>query len=342
MNSTPALLARARALTGFAELVGELDPGTATTAQALLDSAGLRVDPQSEPEATVDLYAVVRMLEDAAARFKTPDFGLRLAAKQDISALGPIALIAQQAPTVRGALQAMARNLPYHVARTSIWLEEEMSPGWSQLRYQLPLPAEMPQRQTVELCCLLAVRSLRLLAGDAVDGLQVALRSPATRAQRYARLFEAPVRLAQDADLIAFPSPVLERPVAGADAALGRLAERFVAQVVRRHPLDLGRQIEELIARQIGSGPFSLPVIARQLAMHERTLQRRLDDQRLQFADIAERVRRQRAQDYLKQLAIPLPEVAQLLGYGDVRSLTRASRRWFGASPGVVRRQLAA
>jgi AraC-like DNA-binding protein len=73
--------------------------------------------------------------------------------------------------------------------------------------------------------------------------------------------------------------------------------------------------------------------------MHERTLQRRLDDQQIRFADILDRVRRQQAREYLRQPALPLPEVANLLGYSEQRSLSRACRRWFGTTPAALRAQ---
>jgi hypothetical protein len=77
----------------------------------------------AQPEATISMPAVVALLENAASQLAAPDFGLLLAQRQDFSALGPIALVASRADTVGKALVAIARNLPYHVARTSLRMQ---------------------------------------------------------------------------------------------------------------------------------------------------------------------------------------------------------------------------
>ena len=59
-----------------------------------------------------------------------------------------------------------------------------------------------------------------------------------------------------------------------------------------------------------------------------------MSEQGLHFEDIVDRLRRERASEYLPYSAIPLAQVAALLGYSDQTALTRACRRWFGESPG--------
>ncbi|MBL8419477.1 MAG: helix-turn-helix domain-containing protein [Dechloromonas sp.] len=71
--------------------------------------------------------------------------------------------------------------------------------------------------------------------------------------------------------------------------------------------------------------------------MNERTLQRRLEAQQIRFSDILDRVRRSRAREFLTQPALPLSEIAILLGYSEQRSLSRACLRWFDRTPGELR-----
>jgi hypothetical protein len=119
MNKAPTLLVRARALTGFAELVSDLGGDV----DGLLSGVGMTTQMLAQPEATISMPGVVALLENAASQLAAPDFGLLLAKRQDFSALGPIALIASRANTVGKALVAIARNLPYHVARTSLRMQ---------------------------------------------------------------------------------------------------------------------------------------------------------------------------------------------------------------------------
>ncbi|MBL8376116.1 AraC family transcriptional regulator ligand-binding domain-containing protein, partial [Accumulibacter sp.] len=132
MNQAP-LLVRARALTGFVELVSSLGGD----AEGLLRNAGMTTQMLAQPEATISMPAAVALLENAAWQLAAPDFGLLLAQRQDFSALGPIALVARRADTVRNALVAIARNLPYHVARTSLRMDAGPGDGLAWLRYEL-------------------------------------------------------------------------------------------------------------------------------------------------------------------------------------------------------------
>jgi AraC-like DNA-binding protein len=238
-------------------------------------------------------------------------------------------------------LVLVARNLPYHVARTSLKMEDGPQAGQSWLRYSLPSEVGSGYRQTVEMCCLLAVKAMRMLSGEAGHDWRVIFaHPPGTTAARYQELFECAVEFRQAGHGVIFPQALLEHPINGSNPKICAEAERFVRHLILRNPLDLVCQIEELIARQLSAGGCSLADIARQLSMHERTLQRRLDDQQIGFIEILERVRQQQAREYLRQAALPLPEVAILLGYSEQRSLSRACQRWFGSTPAALRRAL--
>ena len=106
---------------------------------------------------------------------------------------------------------------------------------------------------------------------------------------------------------------------------------------MRRFPLDIGRQAQNLIDRQLANGCGSIQRIAKQLGLHTRTLQRRLSEQGLFFEDIVDAVRRTRAEEYLPYEAIPLAQVAALLGYSEQSSLNRSCMRWFGKTPALIR-----
>lgn len=337
MTTAPPLLVRARALTGFIDLVSDLGGDAA----GLLERAGIAAQTLNQPEATLSMVDTVALLEMAASTLATPDFGRLLAQRQDFSVLGPIALIARRAATLEDALVALSRNLPYHVARTSLQLQAGPTDEQVWLRYELPPEVGRRQQQAVEMCCLFTIQALRMLSGDPGSDWQVLfahklLGEPA----EYHDYFACTVTGLQVGNGVIFPKALLARPIDGSNPQICGAAERFVAHLIRRNPLDLACQIEELIARQLASGGCSLVDIARQLMMHERTLQRRLDAQQIRFADLLDRVRQQQAREFLRQPALPLAEVANLLGYSEQRSLSRACRRWFGTTPAAVRATL--
>jgi len=77
----------------------------------------------------------------------------------------------------------------------------------------------------------------------------------------------------------------------------------------------------------------TLGAVAEQLRMSERTLQRRLAEQKLSFTDLLDDVRRESALEYLKARRVSVEEVAFLLGFATPSSFFRAFKRWTGTTP---------
>jgi AraC-like DNA-binding protein len=280
----------------------------------------------------------VMLFERAAAQLKVNDFGLRLAKLQGIEILGPVALMARHAATVGDAIAAVRRHLPYHSPGAGIRLDRNPQDEYACLRYELHLPTELPHRQNSELAYAIAVKFLRLVSSTAPDDWVIHFsHSEGLSPSRYRRHLDCEVRLAQDFDALYFPAELLDVTIDTSDPVLARTAASFVSDVIRRFPLDIELQVETLIVRQLASGGCTLPRIAQQLGLPERTLQRRLHIAGLTFEEIVDRVRSHRAHEYLSRTAIPLRQVSTLLGYTEQSTFIRACRRWFGKSPLALR-----
>jgi AraC-like DNA-binding protein len=336
MRAANQVLIRARALTGFSDLVAE----HGGDAHALLSRAGIAPGVLEKPDATLPLVRVAMLVDDAAKSLRLPDFGLRLAMRQDISVLGAVALIALHAATVGEALRGIGRNLPYHTPGATLRLVDDARAGHTQLRYELNLDPSVPQRQVVELSYAVAIAFLRLMTGERGANWHVGFRhTKGLKPARYRKALGCPVQLGEDVDKLVFPTRLLDGSIDSGSAELQREAERFVSNVTRRFPLDVGQQVEALIDRQLAAGGCNIALVASQMGLHKRTLQRRLEDQGLHFEDIIDGLRRDRANALLPHEAIPLTQVGELLGYSEQSSFNRACHRWFGRTPQAVRLQ---
>ena len=328
--------ARARSLTGFAEVVNSQGGDVA----ALLESVGLNADLLTNPDAVIPFGPAAALLDRAAETLELPDIGLRLGDYQDMSILGPVALTARYAADVREALHALVRHMPYHTPGTQLTLNTDRAAGLTSLHCGLPGFEGPPSRHVVELSYVIACKVLRMIAQDGGADWQVSLPHPAgVSPARYRMAYGCSVCFEQPFDALMFPSALLDVSIDEANDELRRKAERYINDVVQRFPLDIGKQTSALVDRHLATGHFGLRDIARQLGLHERTLQRRLSEQDLVFEDIVDQLRRERAGEYLQSSAIPLTQVATFLGYGTQAAFTRACRRWFGDSPQRLRQR---
>src|SRR4249920_917636 len=98
-------LIRSASLTHYAEVARNagLDP------YRMLSEFGLPQRCLKEPELKVPIDAVRRLLEASAERSGVEGFGLLMAEARRLSNLGPLGLLIREQPTVRLAIEALAR-----------------------------------------------------------------------------------------------------------------------------------------------------------------------------------------------------------------------------------------
>lgn len=104
---------------------------------------------------------------------------------------------------------------------------------------------------------------------------------------------------------------------------------------------DLVERTRKAIGQRLRGGDSTLEAVAAELAMSPRTLQRHLRELGYSFNALADEVRQQVADLYLRQPDIAIAEVAYLLGFSEQSAFNRAFRRWYGVTPKQYRTRAA-
>lgn len=177
---------------------------------------------------------------------------------------------------------------------------------------------------------------LRGLLGQSFS--PVAVRFPHHSTSRTAalkRYFGAPVFHDAGETSVEVPTEVLACPLPTADPVLGaylrKQADLLVESVAA--PKAVSRECARRIAERLGLGDPSQTSIARQMAMSERTLQRRLAAEGVTFNELLDDARRTIAFSYLADRKLAAYEVSFLLGYSEPATFFRAFKRWTGKTP---------
>lgn len=87
------------------------------------------------------------------------------------------------------------------------------------------------------------------------------------------------------------------------------------------------------MASVLSEGVPTLSLIASELGISARTLQRRLSDQGHSFQGVVDMARQDLAQRLLRETDYSLAEVAFLTGFAEQSGFTRAFKRWAGQTP---------
>lgn len=327
---------RTTSFAGFPELVSRLG----REPEPFLERFRVKPELLGDEDARVPLRSLVGLLEYAAQELQCPDFGLRMAEYQNLHVLGPIALIARNALTVGQALAEIVRFIGYHSSGIRLDLDRSEADA-PRLVIGLQLPVPMPQRQMAELAMGVAYNTMKLLCGPGFSAQAVLLAgSSALPLARYRRFFETEAYTGQACNALVLNERQLGQRIEQQDSALHRTLVDYLSHVHLQGTSDLLSQVRRLILRLLPTQQCSLALIAEQVGLHERTLQRHLAEQGYRFNDILDEIRRERADSYLAERDIPMSQIAGMLGYSEQSVFNRACRRWFASTPGARRRAI--
>jgi len=159
--------------------------------------------------------------------------------------------------------------------------------------------------------------------------------APPPYAGEMRRFFGCPVQFDADRAALRFRSHWLKRPVPGASAQRRRMLEH---QALSSGPGDLVDRVERSLRMLLVMGRHSGDDVAQSLALHRRTLNRRLEAAGTSFQEVLDRVRFAVARQLLASGDLPMDEIAIALGYSGLSVFQRTFRRWSGVTPGRWRR----
>lgn len=97
-------------------------------------------------------------------------------------------------------------------------------------------------------------------------------------------------------------------------------------------------RVVEVLQKRIGHTPLSIGHIAEELNLSKRTLQRRLQQQDISFAELRDQVRFHYSIDYLIKQHLSIDSISASLDFSDRTSFTNAFKRWTGLSPSTFRK----
>lgn len=323
-------LIRSASLTGYVQVAEQLglDP------DAMLASVGLARRVLSDPDTPIAARAVGRLLEASARLSGADDFGLRIAESRLLSNLGPLGLVARQAPTLRGMLDAMARYLRLH--NESLVLHVEASDGVVILSQTLSTGRAPAGRQSIELGVGALHQIIRSVLADAWRPISVHfVHAPPRSLATHRRVFgTARLVFRAEFDGIACHSADLDRAIPDADPMLHRHARRYLDGLVQRAGgADPISQVRHLVGTLLPSGRCTVERVAACLAIDRRTVHRRLAREGTTWSALLDEVRAALALRHVESGDRPLGDVALLTGFAHQSAFSGWFRQRFGCSP---------
>lgn len=316
--------------------------GDEIDARQMLRSVGLDPDTPLDVTEMLSADAYYDLLERIVTQMRHGyELPLRIAPLWSLNDYGALGLAWKSAPTTRDSLERVVRFC-------RVWTDNltyELRPEEGGSLYLLHRRGErrLGMRISNEAAVSSAASLIRQTTTPRFRPRAVYFRHKAPRfTKTHEAYFGCPVRFGSELDGLSIADEALDRPNHLADDGILSYLESQLAKEVkqleaRQDPTE--DMVRKAISRSLSDGLPRMATIAKQLAMSERTLQRRLSANDLSFKQILESTQADLARNLLTQTDYPLSEVAFLTGFSEQSAFNRAFRRWADSTPSAYRKQ---
>jgi len=297
----------------------------------VLAESGLPLDLFDDPENLIPFVEGSRLLGLCADRTGCAHLGLLIGGHTQLEALGMLADLARAAPDVRSALSLLVRYLKLSDGGGLCALREDGR--FAHFSYALYEPGVERAEVVYDIVIATQWNVMRALCGAQWVPHEILLtrRRPADM-RPYRSFLRAPMRFDSDECALVFDTKWLDMPLRSADPRRLKALEAQARATEAQSAGELPAQVRQVLRRQLLRGSTSMQRVAAELAMHRRTLDRRLKRQGLSFKALGDELRFELARQLLST-TMPIVEVAHSLHYANAGAFSTAFRRWSGWSP---------
>jgi AraC-like DNA-binding protein len=285
---------------------------------------------------TVNTEQFFTLWQTLSALSGDPAVGIKFANRLEAAVLPPSLLVAYHARDFRDALQRVAR-FKQLCAPECVLIKESGECCVVELEWLHANGAHPAALVDATLASLLELG--RRGTREPLNAFKVELARPKEKASSHDAYFGCRVVWNAKRDRLTLRRDDLDRPFASYNAELLDMLAPELDRTLKNHQHggSLGEQIKWILRRRLTAGRPDVRSVAQELAMSERSLQRKLTDEGLNFQHLLSETRHQLAREYLSDPTLEIVEVGFMLGYEDQNSFYRAFRVWENQTPSAWR-----
>jgi AraC-like DNA-binding protein len=300
----------------------------------ILSGVGLTAEIVGDPAARLEAGAQIKLLELAAEELDDKLFGFHLARRFDLREIGLVFYVIASSQDLADALRNTERYS--RVANEGVRLRCSLNKDAAITLEYIDIDRRL-DRHHIEFWLVTLIRICREVTSSRFAPRRLKVRHLRTDPPPdFKSFFGTEVEFGSDVDEIAFSAPVAALPTVARDAHLNRLLRQYAEEALASRPKKRAStlwKVEKLLSELLPHSKAEVSEVARRLGLSSRSLSRRLHKEGVTFAEILDQLRKALAKRYLDEHKLQVSEIAWLLGYQEVSSLTHAFKRWTGMTP---------
>lgn len=279
------------------------------------------------------------LLNELQQQVPRPALGLEISTYVQTKHLGILAYLALACDTLGEALNR------YHDFHRLIYdgspLQIDLSTDYLAIRWG-ELPQHLTTQLTDEIAIALMVQFLNQnMTTHPIQLHEVHFRHAAPKNSRcYEQFFHCKVRFSQPVTQVLLPVAELNKPLQQGDHTLQLLLMQQAQALLKQlpHSTQLDQRLQQAILTGLQKNQYHIELIAQQLNVSVRQLQRYLQAQGSNYQQRTQQVRQMLAEQYLQDPHLSLQEIALLLSYSEQSAFQRAFKLWTGQTPQQFRK----
>ncbi len=322
-------------LTSFAPVTGlmwkylehcDIDP------EPIFLSAGIDPDLRFSPQARVSIECVDRLWSEAAAVIDDPTFGVKMIQYWHPSMIGALGYAWLVSSSLRRALGRIDRYI--HTISESMETKLEDTPAG--LKLSVIITDEItvqPQQHTLIVAVLMHM--CRYNFGDELLPTEVNIARPRPDdASDIIDFFRCDVNFDTDIDSITIARADADAELSSANKQIALMHDELLMRyLVEIKKGDIVQQVQSIILDNLPDGQVTDKLVASELNLSERSMQRRLKEHKTTFRFLLDNVREMVAKQYIENPLNRMSDIAFLLGFSEQSAFSRAFKKWTGKSP---------
>jgi len=304
----------------------------------LLKNLGIDVRKIQNPNARFNYTKIDQLWFDAAAIAKDPGFGLRAARFWHPSQMGALGYAWLTSSSLRTALNRFSRYMSILTEGATLELSDIGNSLSVHLKYKA-ISRQQATRTDSFMAMLLAMCQAN--CGETFHPSSVSLtHSKPENPDAFYALFQCPVDFDASENRFNLFKKDADRHLITSNPQLVLLNDQIVIETIAK--LDKNNvvaQVKTEILKQMPSGDVTDLSVASELNMAQRSLQRKLQNEKTSFRLLLKELRQELALKHLQNSHMNLLDIAFNLGFSEYSSFSRAFKRWTGHSPSSFRKQ---
>lgn len=321
-------------LSSWVMLVAKAIEGYGLDAQSIFEEAGIALEALKQPHGRIPTASMHSIWNIARELSGDPYIGINVAKYFQPSVFSALGMAMAASHHVFDAIQRAQRySQMVSDASTTQLIEDEQYVSF--LIKSRPPYTSPPNMYAIEGLLASMIVALRSISGDTFSPYCIEFQHDFDGNKApFENFFGCPVHFSREQNKIVFDKKNIFTEHSFANSTLTCTLDNWIEEHLSNFKEDLiSTKVQKYILKNLAYGEITQNILAKELALSPRMLQRKLKEENTSYSQLLDDCRHKLSLELITQNKLAISEITYILGFSDQSNFSRAFKRWTGISP---------